>query len=279
MVAKNTNQGFTMIEVMLFLAVTGLLFVTLMFGISTAVGRERYNDSVHNLEEILKEQYSLAANTQGRFEGTSDCLLRLGGDNPRVEPLPDGNQDPGRTQCLIYGRVIHFRDRYIITSTLVGADPRNQDVADRLADAGNSNVRHLQLLGLSSFGIFTETQRIAWDATPRPPRGGNNNNADWSTSNNTIVIARSPMSGTTMTFVGRLNTNTDWSSTVPIHGLISVENLQRGLEICVDGSNIFGGRTRAVVVAANGSGPAAVSIAPLDVAVGYSGQVRPVECG
>jgi len=57
MVTK-TQGGFTVIEVMLFLAVTGLLAVGILVGSGVAIGQQRYRDSVNTLKSYIQQQYS-----------------------------------------------------------------------------------------------------------------------------------------------------------------------------------------------------------------------------
>lgn len=60
-----TKNGFTLIEVMLTLAVSGLIFVGLVAGLSGMVARQRYNRDVDEFVEFLRNAYSEASNPQG----------------------------------------------------------------------------------------------------------------------------------------------------------------------------------------------------------------------
>lgn len=84
---KKTRQqhGFTIIELSLFFAVSGLLLVTMLTGIGLAVQRQRFTDSVNGTQSFLQQQYNesqitinnRAANQCGGSEarGASDCLV------------------------------------------------------------------------------------------------------------------------------------------------------------------------------------------------------------
>src|SRR4029450_12347478 len=53
-----TQSGFTLIEVMLFLAVTGLLAMGILAGSGAAINQQRYRDSVNSLKSDIQQQYS-----------------------------------------------------------------------------------------------------------------------------------------------------------------------------------------------------------------------------
>ena len=48
------SKGFTIIEVMLFLAVTGALAVAILVGSGVAIGQQRYKDSVNSLQSFIQ---------------------------------------------------------------------------------------------------------------------------------------------------------------------------------------------------------------------------------
>lgn len=52
------KRGFTIIEVTLFLAVTGLLFVGIMVGTQNSIWQHRYNDTVQNFADFWRNIYS-----------------------------------------------------------------------------------------------------------------------------------------------------------------------------------------------------------------------------
>ena len=50
------QDGFTIIEVTLFLAVSGFFAISLLVGASTAVQRQQYRDSVQSFANYLRSQ-------------------------------------------------------------------------------------------------------------------------------------------------------------------------------------------------------------------------------
>ena len=61
---KKMRSGFTFIEVSLFLAITGLVFVGIAVGTQNSIFWQRYNDSVQSFAEFLRSEYSRVANVQ-----------------------------------------------------------------------------------------------------------------------------------------------------------------------------------------------------------------------
>lgn len=68
---NQTRQGFTIIEVILFVAISAALIVGLLLGVSSAIARQRYNDSVQDLADWLKTQYLAVSNPTIPLWGTA----------------------------------------------------------------------------------------------------------------------------------------------------------------------------------------------------------------
>lgn len=85
--SRSTKKAFTIIEVSLFLAISGLLIVGVIIGTNSAINRQRYHDSVQSFAEFLRHNYSDAANIQNL----------------------DSTQ-PGRSNRVIYGKLLLFND-------------------------------------------------------------------------------------------------------------------------------------------------------------------------
>ena len=67
--------GFTMIEVALFLALTGVIFVGMAIGMNNSIAQQRANDSVQNFADFLRNVYSEVENVQGVGDGRSDYAI------------------------------------------------------------------------------------------------------------------------------------------------------------------------------------------------------------
>ena len=148
---RKIRRGFTLIEVALFLAVSGALFVGVMAGMQGAISEQEKNDAVQNFAEFLRSAYSEAENVQNLVTG-------------------------GRSEKAIYGKLITFgentnllgnpnTDREIFMYTVVG-DVRNNtsggtstlEILQKL-QVGVTEVKDskLQLMGIS------EGYKMRWD--------------------------------------------------------------------------------------------------------------------
>jgi type II secretory pathway pseudopilin PulG len=153
---KGTQKGFTLIEVLLFLAVSTLIVVALMAGVSQSVTRQRYQDSVQSLNEFLRLQYNEVITTDNsrdpsdltcsKYYHARSALLAnkstifpdgLSVNPPPITP-PSDTGDPddvvdgwgrGRSQCAIYGKLIIFGQGNK-TTPLVPGDPNVVKVFD-----------------------------------------------------------------------------------------------------------------------------------------------------
>ncbi|MBR2753902.1 type II secretion system protein [Candidatus Saccharibacteria bacterium] len=72
---KRAKHGFTLIEVAIFLAVTGLLFISVTVGVQNSIFQQRYTDSVQNFADFLRNLYSEIANVQSRGSGNSEKAI------------------------------------------------------------------------------------------------------------------------------------------------------------------------------------------------------------
>ncbi|MEK7621308.1 MAG: hypothetical protein AAB395_03045 [Patescibacteria group bacterium] len=83
------DSGFTIIEISLFFAVSGLLLVTMLSGISVSIQRQRFSDSVNATQAFLQQQYNETTVTIND-RNTNNC----------------GPQGRGSSDCLVIGKVI-----------------------------------------------------------------------------------------------------------------------------------------------------------------------------
>ena len=81
------HKGFTLIEIVLFLAVTAALFIGITIGMQNTISRQRYDDAVQNFAEFMRSIYSEVSNPQSAGKGNS-------------------------TQYAIYGKLIVFGEGY-----------------------------------------------------------------------------------------------------------------------------------------------------------------------
>lgn len=112
-------RGFTIIEVLLFLAISGLLLAVAIASVNLNIDNSRFNDAVRSTTSYLQKAYSEVSS------GLSDRDASRGCDaSGNITSSPTA---VGMTNCVIMGRFIklegaNFTSRYIVGSraTLVG---------------------------------------------------------------------------------------------------------------------------------------------------------------
>ena len=165
--------GFTLVEVSLFLAITGLLFLGVTIGVQNSIFQQRYNDSVQNFVEFLRSAYSKTENVQGTNDG-------------------------GNTKKAIYGKLITFGENNsddIFMYDVIGnakCEGSFDGTIGALKDCKAEVIEGGNLIGQA------ESYNPRWSAAIQDVKGDLYKGA--------ILITRHPQSGTIYTFV--MNNNT-----------------------------------------------------------------------
>jgi len=216
------KRGFTLIEVALFLAISGAMFAAVMYGISSSVARRRYNDSVNDIVEEIRNAYSATINVENYRQKTelasffcsiSSAFNNAGKAVPNSSTVTTTNNitdnNPGRTRCAYYGQVITFgetNDSKIHRYDLIGIaleeniEPEDKDdVIEsiyRNAKADIVTIKNTDNTAVSCSASLAGTSSSflpSWDARIE-------NKNDRNLYHGAIMIARSPISGTIHTY-------------------------------------------------------------------------------
>lgn len=179
------SHGFTVIELMLFLSVTGALFAALMLGVNGNITQQRYQESVDAYSTFLQDQYFEVINTRNERDDGWSC------DGGVVSQDPVGGTARGRTSCVLLGRAIEVIDKgeRIRTMPVVGTEA---------GISGQGGVSDLKAITdykpklVDDDEEFVSTISIDWGSTLVSPDG--------QPSTASILILRSPVSGLIRTF-------------------------------------------------------------------------------
>jgi hypothetical protein len=228
------QSGFTIIEVMLFLAVTGMLTIGILVGSSATLGQQRYRDSVNSLKGFIQEQYGHVANVVNSQTKKPICS-KTGG---KLALGADDIQARGTSECIIMGKLLLVEPTRVTVYDVIGRPEAGV--------AGDSDTEALQ--GYLYTTSSAEVEDIDWGAMVVEPK-----TTDGLTTS--ILILRSPLSGSIMTYVK----DGDNEPTAMINDANMVQK-----DLCVDSQGFSGiGRRMAVRVNAGASGQSAVEI-PLE---------------
>lgn len=213
------KSGFTLVEIVLVLAITSAMLIAFMGTISARISRERYTDSTRGFADALRKVYSEVENVEnGRTGSISDqnqhCTLAgqaaaLAGD-PNAANAGNSSEAgfgyAGRSNCAIYGKLISFNEKSNGTGFNVydvigkAVEFRGSAIGDNVLSSlksvyadivsftptGNSGKYSLRPAG-AEYSFYPD-----WDAWLEKPDG--------SRFSGEILIVRSPVSGAVHTY-------------------------------------------------------------------------------
>jgi len=185
----HSKPGFTIIETMLVLAITGVLIATLLFGVGSSVTTQRYSDSVTSFRSLLQDQYSQVSNVSNDRGSGWTC-----GDDGKATPVQSGTSTPGQSHCVLLGRYVSIVAGDVSIATVIG-------YPTSLAPAVASDMQTIKdnyALGISKSSV--ETKTLEWGAQIAWPKSGGGFQSPTTPRSIAILFLRSPDSGTTYTF-------------------------------------------------------------------------------
>ena len=137
-------SGFTMIEVILVVALTGLVLAGVLVGGGSGISRQRFQDSVQDFTEFIRRTYSSALYVQNsRTEALyskdncnfkSESAIRSSDSNTvKTGQLPDLYKGlPGRSDCAYYGKLLTFDETSADNYQLSGYVVRVYDIVGKI---------------------------------------------------------------------------------------------------------------------------------------------------
>lgn len=277
------REGFTLLEVTLVLALTGLLLIGLLGGTATAIKTQRYNDSVRSFAEYLRTAYSEVINPES---------LGLGNSSNKANIEGGGN-------FAIYGKVLVFGYNY-------GAGDSNEAANRSVYSAtliGDANVPSITVQGFvnelaevhaelfcgkrindversSTLSYYEPTWQAELMEVNDPAHNPPLNVED--RFRGTVIIARSPSSGAVHTifteqtydlrdgckslsdsYAGQ-NFKNDLATFSQNPATASVKFVTEPVGFCVKSDNVSAGNYREVRIAEDGRNTSAISILNTD---------------
>lgn len=230
----HSEQGFTIIETMLVLAITGVMVASLLVGIGGTINAQRYKDSVSTFQSTLQDQYNQVNNVTNVNDRNSKWSC---GSNATTADLgvgaPTGTV-PGQSDCVLLGRYVTVIDDKITTAAVVGNENATTAQANDIA-----TITKNYALGLSSSSV--ETSTLEWGAAIAWPTSGLDAPAAATTGRAiAVLILRAPTSGSVYTFTtNTVPTDISAVSSAQLIAMMQTTNAVPGQAqrfICIDPS-------------------------------------------
>ena len=231
---QKQNSGFTVVELTIFIAISGLLLVVALAGVGATTSSTRFNDGVRSLETFLQSEYADTINGVNPRSSTDDCFGGTG-------------SQPGASTCLLLGRVIEFDTgadsvkSYVVTGTVPASPP----------PAGTTDANIIRYYTPRKTMVNVEDFLIPWGTLVSAMRQSAGGNA------NSIAFIRSPESGQVIAYIF-FNVTSAGDNDLPLPimagGINSLNQntSYRQAYICLQSPFITG--QRAVIAIAGGQG-------------------------
>ena len=231
------KTGFTIIETMLFLAISGVLIAGLLVGVGSSINVQRYRDSVTSLRSFLQQQYS--------------DVLNVSNDSIKNDCYGDNATDVrrGQSNCVILGR-------YITTSA--AGDSLTSKMVIGYRDPASlppeNEIKAIEQYQIKASSIPGITYTVDWGASIVDTENA--------TTKLSMLILRSPSNGVIRTFIDNTQVLLDFKinellkidSAIPPSAVPTIpDSLETSAKLCVESGGLFSsvGKKMAVFVQKN----------------------------
>jgi type II secretory pathway pseudopilin PulG len=239
------KSGFTIIETMLVLSVTGLLSIGILVGSSSFISQQRYSDAVRTVESNIQDQYGSSHNVQNERSDATGCNPITGqvedGAGGAAVTTPTGR---GSSECVVLGKSIEISSSgtEITTASVIG-----RQTLPLPPTPPTDDIAALSGYALSRSSLDLQETTLPWsikivDGASETAKPG------------TILILRSPRTGYTLTFI---SSSPIAGNTIP-SSMITLAN-QKKETYCLSPNGLTSGQRSAIVIEKGASGPSAVT--------------------
>ena len=195
---KKGKRGFTLIEVSLFLAISGLLFLGVTIGVQNSIYQQRKNDTVQNFVEFLRGVYGEVTNVQNATaQGRSDQamygrLVTFGESHDLA-----GNPVASRNEAFVYTVIGKVRTSQsgAAKELLFGEGGLGANVVE--VEKQGNEIKSVKLAG------FANSYIPKWSAQIEPPCNGSNCDGSYVPLKGMLLIVRHPVSGEVYTYYAK----------------------------------------------------------------------------
>mgnify|MGYP000247533676 CR=1 FL=1 len=242
----HNTAGFTIIETMLVLAITGLLVAGVFAGVGTSINIQRYRDSVETLKNTLQNQYAELTSVRNDRNNNWTC-------SGTAATQASGAVIRGQSDCFLAGRLLLINGTSLTTYTIVGVQTNDPGVVtDDVA-----SLRDNYALNVSTVSVERDT--LQWGAQIAWPQSGSGSRNPTTPRQIAVLYVRSPDSGQIYTFTGDSTPNQvtpQFIDSLLVAG--SGTGGQRERTICIDSGGLFNTDRYSIYIADYASVPNAI---------------------
>jgi len=240
-----STRGFTIIETMLFLAISGVLIVAMIAGTGAAINIQRYRDAVETFKSLLQDQYSALSSVDNQRDDTWNCT-------PLAVTEAEGSEIRGQSDCMVLGRYVTVVGDKISLYTVIGAGS---------ASGGNdiTNLATKYVLNVSS--VDQETMTMEWGTQIAWPKDGIDAKRDATPRSFGILLVRSPDSGQIYTFTSDVVADEPSAQTLQsmvVAGTGTAGAGQTERYICVNSNGLFVSDDQSIYISQYATGPSSI---------------------
>lgn len=218
------QAGFTIVEISLFMAITGLLFLIAVLGTGSTIRSVRFTDSARSLEAYIQKQYDEIVNGNNNRSSQISC------NSGTISTT--SAQTPGTSNCFLIGKLIVFTQgsSNVSVYNVIGTEPANVNYSQ--SDDQLIISYQPQVVTTSSVDTFS----IPWGATAT----GFKRLSD-SKATNALLLIRSPKSTRIISYTFTLSGSvpSDLSSVVGTDA-----NRAQATNFCITSADGFGNPAR-----------------------------------
>ncbi len=251
----NKLAGFTIIETMLFLAISGLLVVSLLVGVGASVNVQRYRDATESFKALLQQQYADLTSVQNGRNDNWNC-----GSNAKPTTAGPVFENRGQSDCMLMGKYVRIDSGKISIFTVIGYQKSTADQANDVASLKNNYT-----LNASASEVDRSTMEWGTQISFPVTVNGSPNPVPATPHKIGILFIRSPDSGQIYTFSNNDpsvpdEANIDASTFTNLLVAGDTNPGQAARLICVDSNGLFSSNDRGVYINAFATGASAIEI-------------------
>lgn len=244
---QSSSSGFTIIESLLFLAISGVLVMALIVGTGASINIQRYRDAVESFKGLLQDQYSALSSVRNERDNNWTCNS-LAQTQEQV-----GGEVRGQSDCVLLGRYVTVVNGDITLYSVVGHSSTSTPVTtDDITSLQNNYV-------LNVATGSQETKVMEWGAKISWPLSGSGARPAGTERSIALLFIRSPDSGQIYTFTSDTVPQDPTPATLRsmlVPGVAIPGQSQR--TICIDSNGAFFNTDLSVFVSDYANSPSSI---------------------